>query len=62
MSKESLRKVNLIYKTAMLTGAAALAVGAIMYNYCHLFTAMIWAAYALESGFVEGKDGGVEYK
>lgn len=62
MSKESLRKINLIYKTVMLTGAAALAVGAVMYNYCHIFTAMIWAAYALESGFVEGKDGGIEYE
>lgn len=61
MSKESLRKINLIYKTVMLTGAAALAIGAVMYNYCHIFTAMIWAAYALTSEFVE-KDGGIRYE
>lgn len=62
MSKESLKKINKIYKTVMLSGAAALAVCAIIYNPAHLFTAAIWAAYTLESGFVEAQDGGVSYE
>lgn len=62
MSKESLRKINLIYKTVMLTGAAALAVTAIIYNPFHLFTAGMWVAFTLESEFVERKDGGIEYE
>lgn len=61
MSKESLRKINRIYKAAMLSGAAALAVGALLYNHGHLFTAMLVAAYALTSKFVE-KDGGIRYE
>ena len=61
MSKESLRKINRIYKAAMLSGAAALAVGALLCNHGHLFTAMLWAAYALTSEFVE-KDGGIRYE
>lgn len=62
MSKESLRKINRIYKVAMLTGAAALAVGAMLYNRGHLFTACLWAAYALNSGFVEKKNGEISYE
>lgn len=62
MSKESLRKINRIYKAVMLTGAAALAVAAFFYNHGHLFTAMLWAAYALESGFVMNEDGGISYE
>ena len=62
MSKESLRKINRIYKAAMLSGAAALAVGALLYNYCHLFTAMLWAGYALTSEFVESNEGGIRYE
>ena len=57
MSKESLKKINMIYKTAMFAGAAALAIGALIYNPCHLWTAGLMVAYTLESGFVEGKDG-----
>ena len=52
MSKESLRKINRIYKAVMLTGGAALAVAAMIYKHGHLFTAMLWASFALESGFV----------
>lgn len=62
MSKEDLRKLNVTYRVMMLAGAAALAICAMIYNKCHLFTAAVWAAYALESGFVINKDGGVEYE
>lgn len=62
MSKESLKKINRIYKTVMLTGAAALAIAAIFYNHGHLFTAMLWAAYTLESEFVMNEDGGISYE
>ena len=46
----------------MLTGAAALAVAAMFYNHGHLFTAMLWAAYTLESEFVMNEDGGISYE
>lgn len=62
MSKENLRKLNVTYKVLMLAGAVVLAICAMIYNKAHLFTAAIWAAYALESGFVEHKDGGIEYE
>lgn len=62
VSKEDLRKVNIIYKAVMLTGAAALAVGALLYNHGHIFTAMLWAAYALSSEFVTKEDGGISYE
>jgi len=62
MSKKSLRKINMIYKTGMLAAAASLAVGALIYNRAHLFTVMIWVAYTLNSGFVEKKNGGISYE
>lgn len=62
VSKEDLRKVNRIYKVVMFSIAAALAIGALIYNPFHLATAGIIVAYALESGFVEKKDGGVSYE
>ena len=62
VSKEDLRKVNRIYKVAMFSIAAALAIGALIYNPFHLATAGIIVAYALESGFVENKEGGISYE
>lgn len=62
VSKEDLRKVNRIYKGAMFSLAAALAIGALIYNPFHLATAAIIVAYALESGFVTKEDGGISYE
>ena len=62
VSKEDLRKVNRIYKVVMLSLAAALAIGALIYNPFHLATAGIIVAYTLESGFVENKEGGISYE
>lgn len=62
VSKEDLRKVNRIYKVAMFSIAAALAIGALIYNPFHLATAAIIVAYALESGFVVKEDGGISYE
>lgn len=62
VSKEDLRKVNRIYKVAMFSIAAALAIGALICNPFHLATAGIIVAYALESGFVENKEGGIGYE
>lgn len=61
VSKEDLRKVNRIYKGIMFTLAASLAVGALIYNPYHLYTAALIAAYALESEFV-AKEGGGSYE
>lgn len=52
----------MIYKVGMLSAAAALAVGAMIYNRAHLFTVMIWVAYTLNSGFVENNNGGISYE
>ena len=62
VSKEDLRKVNRIYKVVMFSIAAALAIGALIYNPFHLATAGIIVAYTLESGFVENKEGGISYE
>ena len=62
VSKEDLRKVNRIYKVVMFSLAAALAIGALIYNPCHLATAGLIVAYTLESGFVENKEGGISYE
>lgn len=62
VSKEDLRKVNRIYKVVMFSIAAALAIGALIYNPFHLATAGIIVAYALESRFVENKEGRIEYE
>lgn len=62
ISKEDLRKVNRIYKAAMFALAAALAIGALIYNPFHLATAGLIVAYALSSEFVAKKDGGISYE
>ena len=62
VSKEDLRKVNRIYKVVMFSLAAALAIGALIYNPFHLATAGLIVAYALSSGFVENKEGGISYE
>ena len=62
VSKEDLRKINRIYKVVLFSIAAALAIGALIYNPFHLATAGIIVAYALESRFVENKEGRIEYE
>lgn len=62
VSKEDLRKANRIYKVAMFSLAAALTIGALIYNPFHLATAGIIVAYALESRFVKNKEGRIEYE
>lgn len=62
VSKEDLRKVNRIYKVAMFSIAAALAIGALIYNPFHLATAGIIVAYTLTSEFVVKEDGGISYE
>ena len=62
VSKEDLRKVNRIYKVVMFSLAAALAIGALIYNPCHLATAGLIVAYTLTSEFVAKEDGGISYE
>lgn len=62
VSKEDLRKVNRIYKVAMFSLAAALAIGALIYNPFHLATAGLIVAYTLTSEFVAKEDGGISYE
>lgn len=62
VSKEDLRKVNRIYKVAMFSIAAALAIGALIYNPFHLATAGLIVAYTLSSEFVAKEDGGISYE
>ena len=62
VSKEDLRKVNRIYKVAMFSLAAALAIGALIYNPFHLATAALIVAYTLTSEFVAKEDGGISYE
>lgn len=62
VSKEDLRKVNRIYKVVMFSIAAALAIGALIYNPFHLATAAIIVAYTLSSEFVAKEDGGISYE
>lgn len=62
VSKEDLRKVNRIYKVVMFSIAAALAIGALIYNPFHLATAGLIVAYTLSSEFVAKEDGGISYE
>ena len=62
VSKEDLRKVNRIYKVAMFSLAAALAIGALIYNPFHLAAAGLIVAYTLSSEFVAKEDGGISYE
>lgn len=62
VSKEDLRKVNRIYKVVMFSIAAALAIGAMIYNPFHLATAGLIVAYTLSSEFVAKEDGGISYE
>lgn len=62
VSKEDLMKVNRIYKVVMFSIAAALAIGAMIYNPFHLATAGLIVAYTLSSEFVAKEDGGISYE
>lgn len=62
VSKEDLRKVNRIYKVVMFSIAAALAIGALIYNPFHLATAGLIVAYTLSSEFVAKEEGGISYE
>lgn len=52
MSTESAKKVNRVWKIAVIASAAALAVVAILKNPAHLFTAGLIFAFGLESNIV----------
>lgn len=62
VSKEDLKKVNRIYKVVMFSIAAALAIGALIYNPFHLATAGLIVAYTLSSEFVAKEDGRISYE
>lgn len=56
MSNESIKVINKVWKAFMFLAAAAMAVCAMIWNPCHLFTAGIILACGLESEIVRNEE------
>ena len=56
MSNESVKRINMAWKAFLGLAAAAMAVCAMIWNPCHLFTAGIILACAFESEIVKRED------
>lgn len=56
MSKESIKKVNKLFKGFMITLATVIAIAALFGNPGHLFTAAVVMAIGLEGEIVNSED------
>jgi hypothetical protein len=56
MSNEQVKRINKVFRTAVITLAAAIAIGALFCNHAHLFTAAIVFAIGLEAEIVKADE------
>lgn len=56
MSNESIKRINKVWKTALIIVALAIGIGAMIKNPCHLITAGIILACGFESEIVRNEE------